>query len=240
MSRIGKVAWYGPRNRTRQETEDRSRNSSPQVHHQLWAPGNQLYQNITSMKIWSVRMEAKGKERWQLVSLYLCGSKPFLIKYRSYIKCHDSILNSQVETHIYSRKMKAGGASKTWGVGGKMWREKGSDIIHGSFDVRVLKKRFQTLNSFGKLCKFAPGWRHWNWLHGLVRICQHAIYVVTIATVLLLYISCGFLCQPQGLFKLLEPFIHLFCHCPFALSTFLSLFPLSFVFLFWFVCPVIH
>ncbi len=114
-----KVAWYGPRNRTRQETEDRSRNSSPQVHDQLWAPGNQLYKNITSMKIWSVRMEAKGKERWQLVSLYLCGSKPFLIKYRSYIKCHDSILNSQVETHKYIKKMKAGGASKTSGGGKK-------------------------------------------------------------------------------------------------------------------------
>ncbi len=54
-------------------------------------------------------------KRWQLVSLYLCGSKPFFIKYRSYIECHDSILNSQVETHIYSKKMKAGGASKTSG-----------------------------------------------------------------------------------------------------------------------------
>jgi len=64
-------------------------------------------------------MEAKGKERWQLVSLYLCGSKPFLIKYRSYIKCHDSILNSQVETHKYIKKMKAGGASKTSGGGKK-------------------------------------------------------------------------------------------------------------------------
>jgi hypothetical protein len=72
------------------------------------------------MKIWSVRMEAKGKERRQLVSLYLCGSKPFLIKYRSYIKCHNSILNSQVETHIYSKKMKAGGASKTSRGGRKM------------------------------------------------------------------------------------------------------------------------